>query len=165
MDDFSKIPGVQIYRVEDQAALDAYTEACSHGPRSYVAYAEILRAIADGHSVEWQAPEGTWTYQHPSHTLNEIKTVSQMPERYRVQPPTPSHPAITQREESLIQMLRSECDHAARNNMRLPPTLEHRNGRLAVPEEYIDAVVEGWHREHGIPFLRAAPQDQPPTTA
>lgn len=79
--------------------------------------------------------------------------------------PTPSAPRITEREESLIQMLRSECAHAARNNMRLPPTLEHRNGRLAVPEEYIDAVIEGWHREHGIPFLRAAPQDQPPTTA
>lgn len=80
-------------------------------------------------------------------------------------PPTQSHPAVTQREESLIQMLRNECDHAARNNMRLPPTLEHRDGRIAVPEEYVDAVIEGWHREHGIPFLKAVQQDQPPTTA
>ena len=86
MDEQPKLPaGMIVYRIEDQAAWDAYAEACSHGPKTYVAYAEILRAIADGHPVEWFDGE-RWVYQHPSHTMSEIKGVKQMPERYRVKP-------------------------------------------------------------------------------
>lgn len=64
-----------------------YDEAVAKGPESYIAYAEILRAIADGKRVEWLTSDGEWTYQHPGHTLNEIKGILQAPERYRVAEP------------------------------------------------------------------------------
>lgn len=69
---------------DDKAYISKYHEACEMGPRTYVPYAEILHAIADGKRVEWQDGLGNWVYQHPSHTLNEIKHILGEPERYRV---------------------------------------------------------------------------------
>jgi hypothetical protein len=64
-----------------------YDEAVAKGPESYTGYAVILKAIAEGKRVEWQDKAGEWVYQHPSHTLNEIKGILQAPERYRVKAP------------------------------------------------------------------------------
>lgn len=55
------------------------------GPEAYKRYAPILVAIAGGKRVEWDPGDGNWTYQHPSHTMNEIKGWIHPPERYRVE--------------------------------------------------------------------------------
>ena len=63
---------------------------------------------------------------------------------------TPPAQVPTEREERLLQMLRSECNHAARNDMRLPPIFGQRGGRIAVPEENIEAAIAGWHATHHL---------------
>ncbi len=62
--------------------VTAYDKAASRGPQAYMEYADILTAIAKGDAVEWLTPDG-WIYQHPSHTLNEIKECMYRPECYR----------------------------------------------------------------------------------
>lgn len=69
---------------KDKEYLSNYEEATAQGPRTYIAFAEILHAIADGKRVEWLDPDGNWIYQHPSHTLNEIKGLTETPGHYRV---------------------------------------------------------------------------------
>lgn len=66
--------------------LSQYDAAMAHGPAAYVGYAPILVALARGERVEWFNGE-EWVYQHPSHTLNEIKGVLCDPGRYRVAQP------------------------------------------------------------------------------
>lgn len=51
-------------------------------------YAEILRAIADGHQVQWQDPTGRWRDQTVCTTLHEISSESYGPDRYRIKPRT-----------------------------------------------------------------------------
>lgn len=53
-------------------------------PADYTEYAEIIAAIARGEKVEWLTRDGEWVYQHPSHTLGEIKDKAYPPTRYRV---------------------------------------------------------------------------------
>lgn len=66
-------------------------------------------------------------------------------------------PGITDREAKLIARIRAECDHAGINDMRLPPRFGQQQGVIAVPEDNIDATIEGWQREHGLPIDTAAP--------
>ena len=68
----------------DAGHLQRYMKAGERGPATYTDYADILIAIARGDMVEWRAPNGEWTYQHPSHTLNEIKGRIWEPGDYRV---------------------------------------------------------------------------------
>lgn len=53
-------------------------------PADYTEYAEILAAIARGEKVEWLTRDGEWVYQHPSHTLGEIRDKTCPPTSYRV---------------------------------------------------------------------------------
>lgn len=69
---------------EEKEYLANYVEATSQGPRTYIAFSEILHAIADGKRVEWLSPDGNWVYQHPSHTLKVIKGLTETPDHYRV---------------------------------------------------------------------------------
>ena len=50
-------------------------------------YADILRAIADGETVQWLSA-GNWTDQEPLLTLREIGCVAFPPSRYRIKPST-----------------------------------------------------------------------------
>lgn len=59
--------------------------------------------------------------------------------------------AITDREEKLIARIRAQCDHAGINDMCLPARFGQLEGRVAVPEDNIEATIEGWKREHGLP--------------
>jgi hypothetical protein len=77
----------RVARLKNPPDDRAYFEAAEKGPETYTAYAEILKAIAEGKRVQWQDKAGEWVYQHPSHTLNEIKGILQSPERYRVEAP------------------------------------------------------------------------------
>lgn len=77
----------RVERIINPPDTKPYDEAVAKGPESYTGYAEILKAIAEGKPVEWLTGEGEWTYQHPGHTLNEIKGILWAPERYRVKAP------------------------------------------------------------------------------
>lgn len=63
-----------------------YSQAVSKGPQSFVEYGHLLAAIGSGKSVECLASDGTWFYQHPGHTLQEIQEVINGPEKYRIAP-------------------------------------------------------------------------------
>lgn len=83
--DLVKLPAMPDKNMDgDEKYLQEYYEATQNGERTYVGYAEILRAIADGKRVEWLGWDDKWIYQHPSHTLNDIKGILQSPDRYRV---------------------------------------------------------------------------------
>jgi hypothetical protein len=51
-------------------------------------YAEILRAIADGETVQWQNGAGEWCSQGPDMTLFEIRGRAFPLGRYRIKPRT-----------------------------------------------------------------------------
>ena len=51
-------------------------------------YAQVLRWIADGESVQWQAEDGEWVSHHWVDTLLEIAGDEYEPERYRIEPRT-----------------------------------------------------------------------------
>lgn len=78
--------------------------------------------------------------------------------------PTPAAPAdstdmMTPREAALIVAIQGECNHAARNDMRLNYSMDKaRSNVIAVPESMIDAAIEGWKHEHGVREL--GPRDE-----
>lgn len=51
-------------------------------------YAQVLRWIADGESVQWHAEDGEWVSHHWADTLLEIAGDEYEPERYRIEPRT-----------------------------------------------------------------------------
>lgn len=48
--------------------------------------AEILRAIADGHRIQWQNSKGDWEDQGSDYTMIEIGNGDYPPSRYRIEP-------------------------------------------------------------------------------
>ncbi len=58
---------------------------------------------------------------------------------------------MTPREAALLVAIQGECDHAARNDMRLGYSMDKsRSNVVAVPESLIHAAIDGWKTEHGV---------------
>ena len=51
-------------------------------------YANILRAIADGEEIQWQASNGNWLNKDHGDSLIEIGQMTYVSSRYRVKPKT-----------------------------------------------------------------------------
>lgn len=51
-------------------------------------YANILRAIADGEEIQWQASSGNWLNKDHGDSLIEIGQMTYVSSRYRVKPKT-----------------------------------------------------------------------------
>lgn len=51
-------------------------------------YADILRAIADGHSIQWANAAGEWHNQDARMVLDEVRDADFPPDRYRIKPRT-----------------------------------------------------------------------------
>jgi len=111
------------------------------------------QAVAGGEPVAWRSAVLDLIDDCPGLSLEQDRWLSRRVKEldFPSAPPPQAVREPTERERSLIAALRYECDHAARNGMRMEERYGHPWSKgVGVPETTIDAVIEGWHRAHGI---------------